>query len=765
MHLVNELTLSSKVPSAQHVEELLLMALTDRAGRTKQQSMLSSYMIWLYQYNDGYTCPDRFQHACVHVKYALKCTAFRHMQNFKKATEDKTFIEVNFKDTDCAFQEIEFMKKLARRCYCYVKPEKIRWLNNGKMQVNTKGTTWATVELVQIKDMITRQLDIVEGIFSTLGIAVISSEEMQTVTDADNIAIGHGLWTLNKQLRTPFVPVRDAREFLMYDTKLGVALGFMSSYSGGGAMRVPEVNEISFTRLTSGSVRSLRFTNGRLGGRCAITYDYTKMDKLMGAAAASNVQTTMKFTFERLSQLLLTHSIRFKPQAISVAMQLFGQRGAMCHGSMLVVEAGERMSDDSLRYHFNDIIEESLPGLSVASLRHVIEAVSLQAADRTHPKSQAREDMRQAMIALSAHSAMTSDGHYAGDQFQLAGIPGFHVEKYHRAALAFNTYIGLELETKAESTDDLMHAALAWIQEFRPEVAAAALHAVQRTILGTPAKIVGENLGKGIDVMSQGDTQLKAASSSNDPEQEADAKQRRSKNCDAPSPKRLRMDMSQGSTAPLVSSQSCHQEPESQSKQIDETIKSLPQLHIAVRDHGQCDRACTDAVPIRQAPTAAVVKLAQLPATLAQGHCSTSSALTISAAQPTGTQQLQLRPVQSETLGRMASIRGRIRGARILIVQACSTGKSVYFTHFAKQKNTVVILAQPFVSLKNQTKTEAITSNISTNIQRGVPMKQMAKTEGLLIISSYEKLHTLVPPPSPPTPPPLLISNSDRRLT
>jgi hypothetical protein len=46
------------------------------------------------------------------------------MQHFKKASEDKKFVDAHFRDNDCAFQEIEFMKKLARRCYCYVKPEK-----------------------------------------------------------------------------------------------------------------------------------------------------------------------------------------------------------------------------------------------------------------------------------------------------------------------------------------------------------------------------------------------------------------------------------------------------------------------------------------------------------------------------------------------------------------------------------------------------------------------------------------------------------------
>jgi len=60
------------------------------------------------------------------------------------------------------------------------------------------------------------------------------------------------------------------------------------------------------------------------------------MDSLMGQTAAACVQATMKFTFERLSCLLLTYAIRFKPQAISIAMGLYGAKGAMYHGSMLI---------------------------------------------------------------------------------------------------------------------------------------------------------------------------------------------------------------------------------------------------------------------------------------------------------------------------------------------------------------------------------------------------------------------------------------------
>ena len=732
MHFINELTSSSKLPSVTNVESLLLLALTDQAGKSKQQSMLFQYMVWMYQNDLAYTCPDRFQHACVFVKYALKCTAFRRMQHFKKAREDKKFVDAHFRDNDCAFQEIEFMKKLARRCYCYVKPEKIRWLNPGVLQVNTKGTTWITVQLVQIKNMISRQLDIVENIFAVLGIPVITSEEMQTVKDTDNIGIGHGVWTLNKHLRTKFVKVQDAQEFLMHDTKLGVALGFACSYSGGGAMRVPEVNEISFTRLTSGSVRSLRFSNGPLGGRCALAYDYTKMDNLVGAEASLSIQTTMKFTFERLSRLMLTHAIRFKPQAISVAMHEFGRRGAMCHGSMLAVEKGDRMSDDSLRYQFNAIIDEAVPGVSVASMRHVIEAVSLQAADGTQTKIQAREDMRQAMIALSAHSARTSDGRYAGDQYQLAGMPGFHVEKYHRAALAFNAHIGLELQV-TQDMDDFMHAAWAWIKEFRPEVATASLHAVQGKGLETPAKTVPNFTGQdNASMFSQCDTQAWPSTVCKERGHDVDGKQGIAV-YKAPSPKRLRMsDMPQDTTG--------------------------LQLHIKRK----CEEVHLESQQSDVRSAAEQVKLRQFPSTMPPGGCVTPSASTCSACEPTGSGQTQLRPVQAATLNHIAAIRKRIKGARVLIVQPCGTGKSVYFTTYAKTMNTIVILAQPYVSLKQQTNADAITGNIATSIQSGMSLKQMVQTEGLLIISSYEKLHSLVPSP-PPIPLHAFLSVHSRR--
>ena len=85
------------------------------------------------------------------------------------------------------------MKRLARRCYVYVKPEKIRWLAPRILQVNTNGTVWIKIETMQIRNMILQQLDKVESIFKSLGIEIITSQQMETVTDTDNVSIGHGL--------------------------------------------------------------------------------------------------------------------------------------------------------------------------------------------------------------------------------------------------------------------------------------------------------------------------------------------------------------------------------------------------------------------------------------------------------------------------------------------------------------------------------------------------------------------------------------------
>jgi replicative superfamily II helicase len=103
--------------------------------------------------------------------------------------------------------------------------------------------------------------------------------------------------------------------------------------------------------------------------------------------------------------------------------------------------------------------------------------------------------------------------------------------------------------------------------------------------------------------------------------------------------------------------------------------------------------------------------------------------------------QFSLSDLQTKTLERLASSDNK---ARVLVVQPCCTGKSCYYTHFAKQPNTIVILAQPFVSLKQQTASDAVTARIQTRIEQGVPLKNQVLAQGLLILCSYERLNSQV---------------------
>jgi superfamily II DNA or RNA helicase len=104
--------------------------------------------------------------------------------------------------------------------------------------------------------------------------------------------------------------------------------------------------------------------------------------------------------------------------------------------------------------------------------------------------------------------------------------------------------------------------------------------------------------------------------------------------------------------------------------------------------------------------------------------------------------QLILSRMQANTLDLLKNCDPK--GRRVLIVQPCCTGKSVYYTHFAKQKNTMVMLAQPFTSLKQQSESDAAKANLVTVVQRGGPLKDLLRNEGILLICSYEKFHTQV---------------------
>lgn len=106
--------------------------------------------------------------------------------------------------------------------------------------------------------------------------------------------------------------------------------------------------------------------------------------------------------------------------------------------------------------------------------------------------------------------------------------------------------------------------------------------------------------------------------------------------------------------------------------------------------------------------------------------------------------QLMLSLLQSQTLDRLITIQSKGKRSCVLIVQPCCTGKSVYYTYFAKQKNTMIIVAQPFTSLKQQTDCDAVRMHVLTKVERGESLKTQLAYEGMLVTTSFEKFHSYV---------------------
>ncbi len=224
--------------------------------------------------------PCRFQHALTQCKYALKCAVLHHLSSLKNTDQDVAFVASFIRQppptpygkavmcmiflftflhrkTGCPFQESEHYKRMARRCFHYIKPQKIRWLEHGQLQVKTSGSTWIGCSIQAFKQLVIGQLDIAEEAFTALGIPLINPDEFESVRDADMVPVAHGLWTLNPSLRHRVGSSKTPQEILQADTVIGVALGLAACYTGGGAMRVPEVLAISVAKVSGGSTRRL----------------------------------------------------------------------------------------------------------------------------------------------------------------------------------------------------------------------------------------------------------------------------------------------------------------------------------------------------------------------------------------------------------------------------------------------------------------------------------------------------------------------------
>lgn len=278
------------------------------------------------------------------------------------------------------------------------------------------------------------------------------------------------------------------------------------------------------------------------------------------------------------------------------------------------------------------------------------------------------------------------------------GIHG--ILRYHRAAISFNAYVDLESRCESDKIDaSFIHVAWAWLQEHRPEIAMFALKSTK----GLSSHQEQEQ--------SECSTQPKMGLK-RFPEQPNHGSPAAS-NFNQPSPKRLNMDLSA------------------------EAVKaSTPTSSLT----------STSATNVGSCPLSASVSASSMSATESASAALSPSPISVlpSASRPPSASesQLILSQMQANTLDLLKKCDPK--GRRVLIVQPCCTGKSAYYTHFAKQKNTMVMLAQPFTSLKEQSESDAAKANLITVVQRGGPLKNVLRNEGMLLIFSYEKLHTQV---------------------
>ena len=276
------------------------------------------------------------------------------------------------------------------------------------------------------------------------------------------------------------------------------------------------------------------------------------------------------------------------------------------------------------------------------------------------------------------------------------GIHG--ILRYHRAAISFNAYVDLESRGESDKIDaSFIHVAWAWLQEHRPEIAMFALKSTKGLSYHQEQE------------QSECSTQPKMGLK-RFPEQPNHGSPAAS-NFNQPSPKRLNMDLSA------------------------EAVKaSTPTSSLT----------STSATNVGSCPLSASVSASSTSATESASAALSPSPTSVfpSASRPPSASesQLILSQMQANTLDLLKKCDPK--GRRVLIVQPCCTGKSAYYTHFAKQKNTMVMLAQPFTSLKEQSESDAAKANLITVVQRGGPLKNVLRNEGMLLIFSYEKLHT-----------------------
>ena len=291
------------------------------------------------------------------------------------------------------------------------------------------------------------------------------------------------------------------------------------------------------------------------------------------------------------------------------------------------------------------------------------------------------------------------------------GIHG--ILRYHRAAISFNAYVDLESRCESDQIDaSFIHVAWAWLQEHRPEIAMFALKSTK----GLSSHQEQEQ--------SECSTQPKMGLK-RFPEQ-ANRGSPAASNFNQPSPKRLNMDLS--------------------AEAVKASTPTSSLTSMSATNFGSCplsasvSASSTSATESASSPTQDAVS-----AQISSAALSPLPVLVLpSASRPPSAseRQLCLSQIQANTLAVLKKC--ETKSGRVLVIQPCCTGKSFYYTHFAKQKNTMVMLAQPFTSLKQQSESDAAKANLVTVVQRGGPLKDLLRNEGILLICSYEKFHTQV---------------------
>ena len=72
---------------------------------------------------------------------------------------------------------------MARGCFVYQKPEKIRWLDGDKLQAKVGGSKWIGFAIQDFKKMVEEQCDIAEKHLGRLGVPLTSPADLEHVQD------------------------------------------------------------------------------------------------------------------------------------------------------------------------------------------------------------------------------------------------------------------------------------------------------------------------------------------------------------------------------------------------------------------------------------------------------------------------------------------------------------------------------------------------------------------------------------------------------